>query len=144
MVDQISVFVENKGGRLSAVMETLYKADVNIRALSIADTSDFGLIRLIVTDTEKAVSALLAADFTVKVTSVICVSIPDKPGSLFNVIGAFSAAGISIEYSYSFMGKHAKQADIALRVDEQHREAAIELLKKNGSQLVTAADIGNV
>ena len=96
LIDQISVFVENKAGRLAAVMEILNKNGIDIRAMTVADTADFGILRIIVNDTEKAIAALQADGCTAAVTKVIAFTIPDVSGALYNVIGKINDCGINI------------------------------------------------
>ncbi|MCL1824168.1 MAG: hypothetical protein FWG44_08200 [Oscillospiraceae bacterium] len=139
MLQQISTFVENKSGRLCAVMKALNEAKINIRALSIADTTDFGIVRLIVDDTEKALGALKEQGFTATVTEVIGFKIEDHFGAMFGVVNLFSDEGINIEYSYSLMGKNQGEADIVVRVTE--KEKATEILTKNNIKLITANDV---
>ncbi|EKC75681.1 amino acid-binding ACT domain-containing protein, partial [human gut metagenome] len=116
-IDQISVFVENKKGRLAGIMEVLNKAGIDIRAMTIADTADFGILRMIVDDTDKALEALKADGCTAAVTKVIAFTIPDVSGALYNVMGKINACGINVEYMYSVMGKVAGRADIVIRVE---------------------------
>jgi hypothetical protein len=104
MAKQISVFLENKAGRLSHVTRVLGEAGINIRALSIADTSDFGILRIIVSDPEKAYRILKEANFTVSETEVIAVQVPDSPGGLATVLEQMSDANLNIEYLYAFFG----------------------------------------
>ena len=139
MLQQISTFVENKSGRLCAVMKALNEAKINIRALSIADTTDFGIVRLIVDDTEKALGALKEQGFTATVTEVIGFKIEDHFGAMYNVVNLFAENDISIEYSYSLMGKNQGEADIVVRVTE--KEKATEILTKNNIKLITANDV---
>ena len=100
---QLSVFVENKTGRLVEITGALAKSGVDIRALSIADTTDYGILRLIVNDPEKALESLKQSGMTVSLTTVIAVEIPDTPGALNNVVAILSENGISIEYMYAFL-----------------------------------------
>ena len=100
-IDQISVFVENKTGRLAGIMEVLNKAGIDIRAMTIADTADFGILRMIVDDTDKAIEALKADGCTAAVTKVIAFTIPDVSGALYNVMGKIHDCGINVEYMYS-------------------------------------------
>ncbi|MBW2636484.1 MAG: amino acid-binding protein, partial [Deltaproteobacteria bacterium] len=102
-VNQISIFLENKPGGLEFATRVLQDADINIRALSLADTSDFGILRLIVNDTDKAEMALQEAGFTVKRTSVVAVEIPDRPGGLHSIMEAISGRDVNIEYTYAFV-----------------------------------------
>jgi len=139
MLKQISVFVENKAGRLCAVMETLSKNEINVRAMTIADTADFGIVRLIAGDAEKAVFALHSDNFTVKTTDVIGFKIPDRFGTLYEAVKALGGEGINIEYSYSLMGKNKGEADIVVSVKETEKAAAV--LAKAGIELITLDDI---
>jgi hypothetical protein len=141
MLKQISVFAENKAGRLRAIMETLRDNGINLRAMTIADTADFGIVRLVADDTEKAVQALKSAGFTVNTAEVIGVSIPDESGALLSVIRIFEAHNLNIEYSYSLMTASCgeRHADIVLRVSDN--EKAINLLKDNDVKIIDIADI---
>jgi len=136
MLQQISIFVENKAGRLSAVMETLADAGIDVRALTIADTADFGIVRIIVGDTNKAADALRGAGFAVKTTEVVGFKIPDHFGTLCEAVKALSAGGVNIEYSYSLAGRTIGEADIVVRVKDS--EKAAEILTKAGIELITA------
>jgi hypothetical protein len=133
-VSQLTVFMENKSGRLAEVMRTLADNGINVRALSIADTSEYGLLRLIVNDPEKARKVLNQADFTVTLTDVVAVEVPDKPGGLAGVIDAFADAGLNIEYMYAFVGTSGENAIVMFRVTPV--EQAIEMLKKRGVKLL--------
>ena len=139
MLDQISIFVENKQGRLAAIMDVLHGAQVDIRAFTIADTTDFGIVRIIVNDTEKALKSLKDGGFTAKVTQVIGFTIEDIPSAMYQVISALQEAQINIEYSYSLMGKRANQADIAIRVGDN--EKTEQVLREKGIKLISTADI---
>lgn len=129
-VKQISVFLENKSGRLAAVSRILGANDINIRALCIADTSDFGILRLIVNDPERAHDVLKEAGFTVSATSVIAVQVPDRPGGLAEVLSVLEEAGLNIEYLYAFVTKISGQALVILKVEDVDRAA--ELLRAGG------------
>ncbi len=135
MLDQISIFLENKPGRLAAVMDVLSKANTDMRAFTIADTTDFGIVRIIVDDTEKALKALKENDFTATRSKVIGFTIPDRPGEMSKVIDILQEANASIEYSYSFMGSRADEADIAVRV--QDNEAAEKALMDKGVKIIS-------
>ncbi|MDR0197939.1 MAG: hypothetical protein LBI36_06970 [Oscillospiraceae bacterium] len=139
MLKQISIFVENKSGRLCAVMETLAEAKIDVRAMTIADTAEFGIVRLIVNDAEKAANALKENSFTVKVTEVIAFTIPDHFGALYDVIKLLGENGINIEYSYSLMGKNQKEADIVIKVADAKR--AGEILAGAGVKLIEIEDV---
>ena len=139
MLDQISIFVENKPGRLAAIMEVLNNASIDIRAFTIADTTDFGIVRLIANDTNKAISALKENGFTAKHTKVIGFTIPDYPGAMNEVIANLQKNEINIEYSYSLMGKRENQADIAIRVQDNDKAEAV--LKESGIKLISTEDV---
>lgn len=139
MLEQISVFIENKKGRLASVMGILNNNKIDIRALTIADTTDFGIIRIVVKDAKTTLSILKENDCTATVTKVIGFTIPDASGSLYEVIEAFEEAGINVEYCYSLMCKREGQADIVVRVDDN--EKAVEILEKKNIKLLSADDI---
>ncbi len=117
-VEQISVFLENKAGRLSEVCRILGQADINIRALSLADTTDFGILRLIVNDTAKAKATLKEKGFTVGRTDVVAVEVPDRPGGLAQVLGILEEHEINVEYMYAFVQQSGANAVIIFRFDD--------------------------
>ena len=127
---QVSVFVENKKGRLADITKVLADNNINIRALSIADTTNFGILRLIVDDPQKAEAALKANNFTVSLTHVIAIEIQDVPGGLLKILNVLNDADISIEYMYHFIGSAEGKAAVVIRVED--RKAAVELLEKKG------------
>ncbi|MCX5780572.1 MAG: ACT domain-containing protein [Firmicutes bacterium] len=118
MAKQISVFLENKSGRLAHVTRVLGDAGINIRALSIADTSDFGILRLIVNDPIKAHKILKEAGFTVSETEVIAVRMPDSPGGLAAVLDQMSEENLNIEYLYAFLGMSGNEALVIFKVED--------------------------
>jgi hypothetical protein len=118
MAKQISVFLENKTGRLAHVTKVLGDAQINIRALSIADTSDFGILRLIVNDPVKAYKILKEAGFTVSETEVIAVRMPDTPGGLAYVLDQMSEENLNIEYLYAFLGMTGSDALVIFKVED--------------------------
>ncbi len=120
MIKQISVFVENKPGRLAAVTEKLYEKKINIRAFTIAEAGDFGIIRMVVDKTDEAYRALKEAGFTVGLTEVIAVEVEDEPGSLYKIAKALGEEGINIEYVYAFTSEQHK-ALIIFRVSDVDR-----------------------
>lgn len=128
MAKQISVFLENKAGRLSHVTKVMGEAGINIRALSIADTSDFGILRIIVSDPDKAYKILKEAGFTVSETEVIAVQVPDSPGGLATVLEQMSEANLNIEYLYAFLGTSENDALVIFKVEDfvKARDAFIE------------------
>jgi hypothetical protein len=117
-IKQISIFLENRSGRLANILTVLGEAGVNIRAMSLADTSDFGILRLIVNDIEKAEQALKDKKFTVRVSEVIAVEIRDQPGELAKILVYLEQAGLNVEYMYSFMQKSMESAIIIFRLDD--------------------------
>jgi hypothetical protein len=129
-VEQISIFIENKFGRLAEVTRILGEAGVNIRTLSLADTSDFGILRLIVNDAEKAKSVLKDRGFTVSKTEVVAVEIPDRPGGLADILQVLDASGINVEYMYAFVERCGENAVMIFRFDET-KKAIEALLAKN-------------
>lgn len=129
-VEQISVFLENKPGGLEHVTRVLKDADINIRALSLADTSDFGILRLIVNDTDAAEKALLSEGFTVRRTPVVAVEVPDRPGGLHGILEILLKKGINVEYTYAFVERSGENALIIFRLDRT--DEAIDVLLENG------------
>jgi hypothetical protein len=128
-VEQISVFLENKPGTLEHATRVLKEANINIRTLSVAETADFGILRLIVNDVEKANNALKESGFRVSKTPVVAVEVPDKPGGLHSIMEVVSKEGINVEYLYAFVEKSGQNAVIIFRFDNP--EKAIEVLLKN-------------
>ena len=138
-VEQISIFLENKSGRLAEVATVLAGAGINIRALSLADTTDFGILRLIVNDTEKAKQVLKDNGFTVGKTEVIAVEVPDKPGGLANILTVMKDEGVNVEYMYAFVQRSGANAIIIFRFDEL--EKAIQALQKAGVSILKGEDV---
>lgn len=138
-VRQLSIFMENRAGRLAEVVRLLGVAGVNIRALSLADTSDFGILRLIVNDVDKAVKALRDSNHTVSLTDVVAVEVPDKPGGLASVLDPLSAGGINVEYMYAFVEKATDKAVVIFRFDDA--EAALKVLAKAGISVLPAETV---
>lgn len=141
-IKQLSIFVENKAGTVSNIAKSIADAGVSIRALSVADTQEFGILRLIVSDVEKAKDVLSENDCVVSVTKVIGVQIPDVPGGLSEVLALMSENGINIEYLYAFITISGKHAYVVLRVEDN--EKAIDVLSKAGIKLVTQSDIDSL
>jgi hypothetical protein len=138
-VEQISIFLENKSGRLAEVMGVLYEAGINIRALYLADTADFGILRLIVNDTEKACKALKENGFTVEKTKVIAIEVPDKPGGLSSILNTIKDEGINVEYMYAFVEKSGENAIVIFRFDEL--EKSIDVLSKAGVKIMGGEEL---
>lgn len=128
-VEQISIFIENKSGRLAEVTRILGEAEVNIRALSLADTSDFGILRLIVDQTDKAKETLKSEGFTVSKTEVVAVEVPDKPKGLFSILEILENGSVNVEYMYAFVERCGENAVIIFRFDDI--ESAIKVLLEN-------------
>jgi hypothetical protein len=129
-VEQISVFLENKPGALAEVTRILGETGVNIRALSLADTKDFGILRLIVNDHEKAKEVLGQKGFTVRKTEVVAVEVPDRPGGLADIMKILAEASINVEYLYAFVQQSGENAIIIFRFDETDRAIAVLSEKK--------------
>ena len=138
-IQQLSIFVENKSGRLAEITEILGQAGVDIRAISVADTSDFGILRLIVDKPKEAVEALRAANLTVSLTSVIAVGIDDKPGEFAKAMRVLADGEIGVEYMYAFISRDKGKAYVILRVLESDK--AVECLKASGISLLDAEEI---
>jgi hypothetical protein len=136
-VDQISVFLQNETGGVADVVDVLARASIDLRALSLADESDFGILRLIVNDTDRAVAALKDAGFPVRRTPVVAVEIPDRPGGLARTLNALR--GIAVEYMYAFVRKSGEEAIVVFRFDDIN--AALEPLRKSGARILDAEDI---
>ena len=130
LVKQLSVFVENRPGRLSAIINLLAEHHVNLSALSLADTSQFGVLRLIADKPEEAIAALREAGIISKSTDVLAVAIDDTPGSLTKILDLLNGQNISVEYMYAFSAKQENKALMVFKVDAL--EAAEELLRENG------------
>ena len=129
-VEQISIFIENKSGRLAEITRILGDAGINIRALSLADTSDFGILRLIVDNVETAKAVLKEKGFTVSKTEVVAVEVPDRPGGLSSLLQTLDADQINVEYMYAFVERCGGNAVIIFRFDETDK--AIGTLKDSG------------
>jgi hypothetical protein len=138
-VKQISLFLENKKGRLAEVTRTLAREQVNIRALSLADTSDFGVLRFIVDNPEKCLAVLKANGFVAQVTEVVAVEVEDKPGGLARVLEALDRDGVNVEYMYAYVEKRMENAIVICRIDD--RERAVDVLKRNGIATVSAEQL---
>ncbi len=139
LVKQISVFVENTSGRLEKVTRILAEHNINIRALSIADTTDFGILRLIVQDSDRAEQVLKENGITVKATDVIVIAISDKPGGLMSALHVLAENNISVEYMYTFVGGDADVVYDILRTENVQKAA--DLLIENGIKVVPAKDV---
>ncbi|MDY6989495.1 MAG: ACT domain-containing protein [Thermodesulfobacteriota bacterium] len=133
-LEQISIFLENKAGRLAEVTRVLSETGVNIRALSLADTSDFGILRLIVNDNDKAKKALKEHGFTVGKTDVVAVEVEDRPGGLSHILDVLGKKNINVEYMYAFVQHSGKDAVIIFRFDDI--DAAVKLLQESNVRVL--------
>ena len=138
-LQQLTVFVENKQGALVAITETLAAHNVNIRALSIADTEEFGILRLIVNDNPTACETLQQEGYLLKITDVVGVKIGDAPGKLSGALAVLDKANINMEYLYAFMTRTEKHAYVVLRV--ANNDAAETALEAAGYHIITDADV---
>ena len=141
-IKQLSIFVENREGTLVTVTDAIAKAGVDIRAMSVADTNDFGIFRLIVTDIAKAKQALDDANAFVSITEVVGVALEDKPGSLAKVVKILADNNINIEYMYAFITVSKQFAYVVLRVE--NNEETEKILVENGISLVTEEDMAKL
>ena len=141
-VEQISVFLENKSGRLAEVMRALGNAGINIRALSIADTSDFGILRIIVNDKDKALAVLKEKDFTVSKTEVVAVEVADTPGGLSKILDLLDNQGVNVEYMYAFIERSSDNAVIIFRFDENDK--AIKVLQGAGITILDGSKVYSI
>lgn len=138
-IKQLTVFVQNRKGAVVSVTDILSKNDVNIRALSLAETEDFGILRLIVMDEEKAEKVLEEQGYLIKTVDVVGVKIGDAPGKLTSALDVLDKADINVEYLYAFMARTEKHAYVVLRVE--NNEVAENALVNAGFKLITEADI---
>lgn len=143
-VKQISVFLENKSGRLAKITKVLNDNKINIRALSIADTADFGILRLIVNQPDNAMKVLRNEEFAVSETEVIALGVPDHPGGLAGILEILDNTGnnekpINIEYIYAFVGRSGKDAVVVFRVEEIER--ALSVLTKAGVRILSDTEV---
>jgi hypothetical protein len=129
-VEQITIFLENKPGGLEKVTKILKDAPINIRTLAVADTSDFGIVRLIVNNVDLATKVLKESGFTVSRTTVVAVEVPDRPGGLHSILEVLAKENINIAYMYAFVEKSGENAVMLFRFDQQ--DTAIDVLLKNG------------
>lgn len=136
---QISVFVENRLGRLAEITGVLAREKIDIRALSIADTSDFGILRLIVDQPDRAVQALRDAGITVSKTEVVAVRLSDRPGGLHEVLEKLGEHDITVEYVYAFITRKDEDAYVILRVEDNGK--AVDVLRESGYRTLADAEI---
>ena len=138
-IRQISVFLANQSGRLAEVTKLLAENNIDIIALSIADTAQYGALRLITEDTDKAIEILKNANFVTKINHVLAIEIPNEPGALAKVLAAFDESDISVEYIYAFIGRSGVNARVIIRVNDNSR--GVEVLSGIGIRLITEEEI---
>lgn len=141
-IKQLTVFVENKQGTVVSITDTLSKHNINIRALSIAETEDFGILRLIVNDEVTAEKILADEGYLIKITDVVGVKIGDAPGKLSEALAVLDKNKINMEYLYAFMARTEKHAYVVLRVEDN--SAAETALTKAGFHIITEADVNKL
>jgi hypothetical protein len=140
--EQISIFIENKAGRLSDVTGILAQADINIRALAVADTSDFGVLRLIVDDNAKAEESLKNEGFTVRKTRVVAVEVDDRPGGLHHILDVLKNAQVNVEYMYAFIRQSGDKAIMIFRFDQT--DEAIKILMQNSLTVINGSTLSTL
>ncbi|MFC1830954.1 ACT domain-containing protein [Thermodesulfobacteriota bacterium] len=141
-VEQIAVFLENRSGRLAEITSIIAENNINIRALSVADTADFGILRLIVDKVEEAEKALKEKGFTVGKTTVIAVEVPDRTGGLAEVLDCVQKIGLNVEYMYAFVNKTGENAVLIFRFDDM--TMAIDSLQANGFTILESSQVYNL
>ncbi|WP_455645260.1 acetolactate synthase [Methanosphaera sp.] len=141
-VNQLSIFLENKEGRMLNALDIIEKFNVNIRALSIADTSEFGILRLIVTDHIKVKEELEKNNFIVKITKVLAVSISDEPGGLNEVLRLLEKNNINLEYLYAFVEQKTYNAIVILKLEDM--EKGFEVLKEGNANIISPEEIYSI
>lgn len=138
-IKQLSIFVENKKGGLAEILNEIGKGGIDICALSLADTTDFGILRMIVNDAEKAEQILTDHGIVVKINQVLGLAVNDTPGGLAGALAALNAGDVAIEYMYAFVGESDSHAKVVLRTDDNAK--ALDTLKAAGALILTEADI---
>ena len=140
MAEQLSVFVQNEPGKLALITRALSDGGADIRALSIADTKDFGILRMLVSDADKAKRALRGINCTFSATPIVVVAVPDVPGGLAAVLELMAKAGVDIEYMYSLIGRGEEKAFMVFRVSDE--KSLVSLLADNGISTVSSEELG--
>lgn len=141
-VKQISIFVENKEGRIKKAIDTLANAGVNIRALSVGDTTKYGILRLIVSDNEKAIKSLEDDGFIVKESEVIVIAVPDQPNGLNSTLAILDDANINLEYIYAFVSSNPDEAIVAMKVEDTKK--AIGVFEKSNAKILSEEDLEKI
>jgi len=137
--EQLSIFLENRSGRLAEITGVLARAGINIRALSLADTADFGILRLIVNEPARAAETLRGNGFTVATNEMVALEVPDRPGGLWEILTAVGEAALNVEYMYAFVRRSHENAVVMFRFDEPDR--AIAVLQKAGVQVLSGKEV---
>lgn len=138
-VHQISIFLENSKGRLAEVTRALAVEGINIRALSLADTADFGVLRIIVDDPDRCLSVLKKGGFVARFSEVVAVEVEDRPGGLSRIMEVLDEAGLNVEYMYAYVAKALKNAVVICKIDE--RDKALAVLDRAGIPTVSAENL---
>ena len=142
MATQISVFIENKEGRIKKAIDTLAKANVNIRALSVGDTAKYGILRLIVSDNNNAIKSLEDEGFIVKKSEVVVVMVPDEPNGLNKTLSVLDDANINLEYMYAFVSSEPNEAIVAMKVEDYN--SACDVFKNSNPKILETEDIEKI
>lgn len=138
-LEQLSIFLENRSGRLAEITGVLARAGINIRALSLADTADFGILRLIVNEPTRAAEALRGNGFTVATNEMVALEVPDRPGGLWEILKAVGEAALNVEYMYAFVRKTQENAVVMFRFDEPDK--AIAVLRQAGVRVLSGEEV---
>jgi len=141
-VKQIAIFLENKSGRLADISQALSTNNINIRALSLADTADFGILRLLVDNTDKAVGILKENGFTVGITEVLAVEVPDKPGGLDSILQTIKSAALNVEYMYAFTKQSGDSGILLFRFD--NLDEAVQAFQNSGIKILPGEEVHNL
>lgn len=142
VVKQISIFIENKEGRIKKAVNAISKEGINIRALSLADNTKYGILRLIVSDNEKTKEVLKAEHFIVKETDVLVVGVKDEPNGLNSTLEIFENANINVEYIYAFVSSKTDEAIVVIKIEDY--EAGVKALSEQNANILTEEDINNL
>lgn len=141
VIRQLSVFVGNKAGTLAEITSVLADKSINLRALSLADTKDYGILRLIVDDPDNALAVLKNAGFTASITEVLAVLIDDRPGGLSKALQILAGNGYGIEYMYAFISKRSNEAVVVMKIGDEKARNAAEILTSNGYKVLCGKDV---
>ncbi|MBR1930714.1 MAG: ACT domain-containing protein [Lachnospiraceae bacterium] len=140
-INQISVFVENKPGNLAALTEFIAKHNIDLRAFTLVDSTDYGIVRIIVKDAFDTITLLKDNDWICKLTKVIGVKLPDKPGAMATIMGIMAKNNINVDYAYAFVAKGTTDALMVFKVNESEAEKASAVLSSEGLKVISPADL---